>query len=96
MSDPVRVFVSYSRRDSTHLKSLVNMLEEFGFYCDYDSSEQAGQAIERGLAPTDQWWDRLKENIAECDVLVFCVSENSIASKICDDEIFFAQQLRKK
>ena len=96
MTEATRVFVSYSRSDFQIIKSIVDFLTIAGFFVDYDASENSGLAVERGIAPGDDWWSRLKENITECDVFLFCVSESSIASKVCDDEIYFAQTLKKK
>ena len=89
----VRVFLSYSRKDKALIERLAAALEQRGYFADYDQGADPDK-IDGGIAPTDDWWRRLKDNIAAADVIVFAVSPDLIASRVCDDEIGEAQSSR--
>lgn len=95
MADKTRLFLSYSRADVAFVRDLAAALEKRNYFVDFDLGGDALR-IEGGLAPTDQWWERLKENMAAADVVVFVVSPDAIASRVCADEISWAQNLRKR
>ena len=90
-----RLFISYSRKDIEFVEQLVDALKKHDYFADYDLGGDY-ENIEGGIAPTDLWWEKLKDNISKADVVVFVVSPDSSKSKICDDEIAWAQQLSKR
>lgn len=90
-----RVFVSYSRKDVDFARQLAGALENRGYFVDFDLGGDP-EKIDAGLAPTDDWWRRLKDNIVAADALVFIVSPDSAASAICDREIEWADSLKKR
>ncbi|MFJ9847197.1 toll/interleukin-1 receptor domain-containing protein [Kitasatospora sp. NPDC101155] len=91
-----RVFVSYSRQDSRFVAGLAEQLQERGFLVDYDLSTDDRLGINTGISAEDAWWTRLEEMITAADVVVFVVSPDSARSRICDEEIAFAQALGKR
>jgi WD40 repeat protein len=88
--DGPRVFVSYSRKDLKFAEALTAALTRCGFRAFYD---RAGAQF--GIAFNENWWDRITRLIAASDVVVFIVSPKSISSKVCGDEIGYAQSLNK-
>jgi hypothetical protein len=90
-----RVFLSYSRRDETFVRQLAAALEARGYAVDFDESERDATGLEFGISAQDRWWLRLNEMIAAADVMVFAISPDSIASRMCDDEIAYANSLGK-
>jgi hypothetical protein len=52
--------------------------------------------IESGISAQDEWWQRLQQMIDAADVIVFVVSPDSAASKVCDEEIAYARNLGKR
>ena len=91
----IRVFVSYSRKDAPFVRRLAGALDERGFVVDFDLADR-GPASDLGISAQDEWWLRLKEMIAAADVMVFAISPDSAASRVCDDEIAHASHLGKR
>ena len=91
-----RVFLSYSRADSGFTDRLAEALAESGYTPDYDRSVYDPNNIDSGISAQDQWWRRLQQMIAKADVVVFIVSPDSAGSKVCDEEIAYAQGLGKR
>lgn len=77
------------------VRRLAASLTDLGYFADFDLGAD-GEQIEGGIAPTDAWWSRLKVNIASADVVVFVLSPAAIKSRVCDDEVAWAQTLGKK
>ncbi len=48
------------------------------------------------IPPTAKWWEEVKQAIEAADVFVFVVSPDSVASKVCRDEIEHAASLNKR
>lgn len=82
-----RVFLSYSRKDIEFAQLLKTELEAQGFHPMLDKTD---------IAPGENWQDRLSKLIIEADAVVFSVSPNSAASKICGWEIGEAERLGKR
>lgn len=82
-----RVFLSYSRKDIEFAQLLKTELEAAGFHPMLDKTD---------IAPGENWQDRLGKLIIEADAVVFSVSPNSAASKICGWEIGEAERLGKR
>jgi hypothetical protein len=90
-----RVFLSYSRQDSDFTDRLAEALTQRGYAPDYDRHSDPAN-IDSGISAQDPWWQRLQQMIAKADVIVFIVSPDSVASKVCDEEIAYAQGLGKR
>jgi hypothetical protein len=90
------VFLSYSRKDGTFVGRLAEALASRGYAPDYDQSPFDPANIESGISAQDDWWQRLQQMLASADVIVFVVSPDSGASKVCDEEIAYARTLGKR
>jgi hypothetical protein len=83
-SDPVQVFVSYSRKDAEYLEQISlpgaveDALKEEGivFWRDQDD-----------IVPGDHWDKRIRKAIAASDIALVLVSENYLHSGYCSKEI---------
>lgn len=74
----LKVFISYSRKDSAFAMELLDSLELLGFEAFLDKQD---------IAPGEPWEDRLGGLIRISDTVVFVISPNSIASKHCGWEV---------
>ena len=92
----LRVFLSYSRKDGDFVARLAAALDGPKFEASYDASPHAGKNPELGIAAEDEWWKQLERMIAAADAMVFVVSPDSIASKVCDEEILYARTMGKR
>lgn len=92
----IRVFVSYSRKNSEFVDKLIHRLEVEGFLPDFDRSDRDQTNIDSGIAADDEWWLRIQQMIASSDMMVFVVSPDSANSSVCDMEIDYARQLGKR
>lgn len=92
----LRVFLSYSRKDADFVRRLADALTSQGFLADFDRSSHDKDNVETGISAEDDWWRRLQEMILAADVMVFVVSPDSAASRICDEEIAYARALSKR
>ena len=97
-AEPVetRVFLSYSRKDALFTRRLVEALSLRGYAPDFDQSARDPANIDTGISAEDEWWQRLQQMIAAADVMVFIVSPDSAASRVCDEEIAYARNLGKR
>lgn len=86
------VFVSYARRDNeAGTEFFVTRLVE--------AIKNAGLAvwIDTGAIKTGAEWEaQIRAGIENADNLLFVVSENSLNSKACHDEIEYARRLKKR
>ena len=74
----LKVFLSYSRKDSDFASELLSGLELLGFDAFLDKQD---------IAPGEPWEERLGSLIRVADTVVFVVSPNSISSKHCGWEV---------
>lgn len=81
------VFISYSRQDIAFVDRLQAALatESIEAFVDRDH-------IEKG----EEWWARIKQLITDADTIVFVLSPGSVDSKVCADEVAFAEKLNKR
>jgi len=91
-----RVFLSYSRNDGIFVHRLAKAVAAKGYEPDFDQSSFDPANIATGISAEDDWWRRLQDMIAAADVMVFVVSPDSAASKICDEEIAYARGIGKR
>src|SRR5262245_14198319 len=79
------VFISYSRQDIAFVDRLQQALAECGIEAFVDREH-----IEKAEA----WWARITDLITNADTITFVLSPGSVDSKICKEEIAFAERLR--
>lgn len=80
-----KIFISYSRRDTEYVKSLVDALRKQGFEVWFDKNIRTG---------TD-WDDTIEEELKKADAIVLILSKTSVASENVKDEISYAIGLDK-
>lgn len=81
------VFISYSRRDADFVRRLHSRLTEAGRNCWVDWED---------IPPTAQWLAEIYAAIEAADTFIFVISPDSLASKVCRQEIEHASQLNKR
>lgn len=91
-----RAFISYSRKNKVFTDRLAGELAQQGYKVDYDQSPFDVDNIDTGISAEDDWRKRLREMIAACEAMVFIVSPESAASRVCDEEITYARALGKR
>jgi hypothetical protein len=69
----LRVFLSYSRKDSDFIVKLAPALEARGYLADFDLSTHDAANVATGISAEDEWWKRLQEMIQAADVMVTCL-----------------------
>src|SRR5688572_14098855 len=80
-----RVFLSYSRSELPHVRTLAQHLRSGGYDFWFDQELSGGQ----------HWWNEVLRQIFECDVFVAVISEHSLRSNACKLELQYAVALRK-
>src|SRR5689334_8371682 len=80
----MKVFVSYSRHNEAAVIALARDLESAGQQVWFDKDLHGGTA----------WWMTILEQIRACTVFVFALSDKSLASKPCQAELRYAQDLK--
>jgi len=80
-----KIFISYSRRDTEYVKSLVEALRKQGFDVWFDKNIRTG---------TD-WDDTIESELKNADAIVLILSKTSVASDNVKDEISYAIGLNK-
>lgn len=81
------VFLSYSRVDVETARWLQVQLVASGISVFRDVDDTLAGEL---------WWKRVTELIAAAQAVVFVLSPNSAASKVCADEVEFAQSFNKR
>jgi serine/threonine kinase PknH len=79
------VFVSYSSRDRAPIEPLLRALRRAHEQVWFDEELGGGEA----------WWRTILDEIRGCDVFVVALSKNMLASKACQAELRYAQDLGK-
>jgi hypothetical protein len=79
------IFLSYSRQDEDVVKALVRGFE----------AAHRSMWFDHDLSGGDVWWDKILANIRSSSVFVFAVSDASLQSRACLDELYYAQALRR-
>jgi hypothetical protein len=80
-------FISYSRTDMAFVNRLEDALKARGVDARVDRDD-----IEKG----EEWWTRIQQLIAEADTVIFVLSPDSAVSSICQNEVDFAEGLKKR
>ncbi|PZV21888.1 MAG: hypothetical protein DCF12_21115, partial [Snowella sp.] len=84
MSD---VFISCSRKNSEFVRILHEALE---------NSNRETWVDWEGIAKGTEWWKEIESRIEGADTFVFVISPDSVASKVCQDEINHAVKYNKQ
>lgn len=81
------VFLSYSRKDKPAAQRLHAALSARSrdVWIDWED-----------IPPTAAWWAEIGAAIEAADAVLFLISPDSVASKVCADELAHAQSLRKR
>lgn len=79
----MQLFVSYSSKDNTSVKTLIRDLE----------AARHGVWVDQELTGGDSWWREILQQIRRCDVFVLALSNNSLRSKPCIAELDYAKAL---
>lgn len=82
-----RVFISYSRKDKVFAEKLNNALLNINYdaWIDWDD-----------IPPTADWWDQIQKGIENADAFLFLLTPDSVASKVCREEIDHAVKNGKR
>ena len=92
----LKIFISYSRKDTVFTRRLADALATRGYEPDFDQASYDPDNIATGIAAEDEWWQRLQHMIAAASTMVFIVSPDSASSEVCDEEIAWARGLGKR
>jgi hypothetical protein len=76
-------FVSYSRRDETAVRSVVGDL----------ARARIDVWLDQELGGGDVWWQEILQQIRDCRVFLFAVSDDSLRSRPCQAELAYAESL---
>ncbi|NEQ52635.1 MAG: toll/interleukin-1 receptor domain-containing protein, partial [Leptolyngbya sp. SIO3F4] len=81
------VFISYSRKDESFVRVLNRALanSKYDAWVDWES-----------IPLTADWWEEIKAGIEGADTFIFVISPDSIASKVCGQEIDHAVENNKR
>ncbi len=78
------------------MNEIANSLRLRGYDPDFDRSTHDNHNVDSGISAEDEWWIRLQEMIAACDIMIFLVSPASVKSDVCDEEIAYARGIGKR
>lgn len=81
----VEIFISYSHKNETVTRSLVDDIEALGHAVWFDHELTGGQA----------WWDKILAKVRDCDLFVFVLDPESLDSTACKLEYGYAADLGK-
>lgn len=79
------IFISYAHKDSQRVLPIIEGLQNRGFRVWYDAGIEAGT----------EWPEYIAEHLMHAECVIAFISENSLASPNCRQEIFFAMDERK-
>ena len=81
------IFISYSRKDIAAARTLTEALKarQLDFWIDWE-----------GIPPTVDWWQEIQKGIEEADIFLFLISPDSTRSKVCNQEIEYANRNAKR
>lgn len=81
------IFISYSRQDKDFVTILHNTLCQNGHNPWVDWSD---------IQPAEDWWAAIERGIEAASIFVFIISPDSIASKVCRQELEYGLQHNKR
>ena len=81
LGDGKYIFVSYSHKDSDEVYKFINILQtKYNVWFD------------EGIHFGREWDEEIVDKIDKCSLFIYVITENSLNSKNCKDEIAFAKQ----
>ena len=80
-----QLFISYARENKADVEALVRDLDALGYQAWFDFALRGGQS----------WWEEILRRIADSDVFVAVVSEQTLNSVACKRELEWALALNK-
>ncbi len=86
-----RIFISYSRVDTPFVERLYYLLQRLR-----PSDQVWYDQAPDGLLGGDSWWEVILDAIADCDVFIYVLSNESVQSKYCQAEFEEARRLQKR
>ena len=81
MSELLKVFITYSHRDTDareELRIRLAVMEQQGMINLWDDNK---------ILPGDEWYKNISDNLASSDILLYLVSASSLVSKNCNKEL---------
>ena len=81
MSEPLKVFITYSHKDTDDREELrirLAVMEQQGKITLWDDNK---------ILPGDEWYKDISDNLADSDILLYLVSASSLASENCNKEL---------
>jgi formylglycine-generating enzyme required for sulfatase activity len=81
----LNIFISYNRESEAIVRTLADVIKALGHKVWFDQELSGGQI----------WWDRILEEIRNCDVFVFALSPKALNSAACMRESDYAVALCK-
>lgn len=81
------LFISYSRKDIESARQLTKAFtdQDLDFWIDWE-----------GIPPSVDWWKEIERGIEQADIFLFLLSPDSVASKVCKQEIDHAVKNGKR
>src|SRR5262245_42327611 len=80
------IFISYAKGDIEFARYLRLLLQKAGFHVWID---------ERGIEPSDDWWETIERNILACAALVVVMSPRAQDSRWVKRELLLAEDQQK-
>src|SRR3954452_11643776 len=77
------IFVSYARGDESVIKTVARAFEAARREIRYDHDLNGGEI----------WWPTILDHVRSCRVFLFALSDNSIESRACLQELDYAEKL---
>ena len=81
----MKIFVSYSSKSESHIETVIEDLKNLGHQVWYD----------RRLSGGDVWWEKILDQIRNCDVFIFAQSSYTVDSEACKLELDYAVKLQR-
>ena len=84
MSEPLKVFITYSHKDTAEkdkLKEYLAVMKQQGIITIWNDNE---------ILPGDDWREDISKNLNDSDILLYLVSAASLASENCNKELGIA------
>jgi len=79
----MRIFISYARINKAYRAQIAQILDQYDLW--YDERLYAG----------DNWWERILQRLAWCDLFVYLLTAQSLASEYCKREYLIAKEQGK-
>ena len=81
MSKPLKVFITYSHRDTDAKDKLIECLAVM------KQQDMITAWHDNEILPSDEWREAISNNLTDSDILLYLVSASSLASENCNKEL---------